>query len=257
MFLNQIEINGDSPVADIVARDYRTADVFREHGISYCCSGKAPLKLACEMRGIDVNTIKAELEEATRSRSISSLIDFTEWDLSFLIEYLLNVHHKYLKTSLPAMQSLLKNFVAEHEKKFPYLLQLEQQFQQLDRLLHTSMTREENEIFPYLRQIAHAHKHKEPYAKLFIRTLRKPVEEAFFKGHTAIMTTLFIIRKQTQSYTTPENVCLNHKVVIAKLKEIDEDLAQHIFIEESILFPKLLQMEKDLLEQQTGKTGKK
>jgi regulator of cell morphogenesis and NO signaling len=257
MHLKEHEIKKEQAVADIVAKDYRTADVFRRHSITYCCAGKYPLQLACDMRGIDADKLKQELETATRTISISPLTDFNNWDSNFLVDYLLNVHHHYLDKTLPETQSLLKDFVAEHLKKFPYLEKLEQHFNQLVRVLRSSMTKEEEEIFPYIRQVTHAHKHKEPYAGLFIRTLRKPVEEALFKGHEMTTSIILSIRKLTDSYTTPENVCLNHKVVIAKLKELDNDLAQHIYLEESVLFPKVLQMEKDLLEQHTVKTGTK
>ncbi len=254
MSLRNSEINKSASVADIVAKDYRTAAVFRKHGITYCCAGKFPLQVACDMRGIDADILQQELESATRTISISSTIEFHDWDSSFLIDYLLNVHHDYLDKTLPGTQLLLKDFVAEHVKRFPYLEQLEQQFTQLLRVLRASMLKEEEEIFPYIRQVAHAHKHKEPYAGLFIRTLRKPVEEALFKGHEMVSNIILSIRKLTNGYSTPENVCLNHKVVIARLKELDNDLVQHIYLEEAVLFPKVFQMEKNLLEQHTVKT---
>lgn len=251
MFLKKFEIKKESPVADIVTNDYRTADVFRKHGISYCCSGRSPLQLACEMRGIDVTSLQEELESVSRTLSISPMIDFQSWDAGFLIDYLLNIHHSYLDKALPRLQLLLKDFVAEHAKKHPYLDDLELQYNQLARTLRSSMAKEEDEIFPYIRQVVHAHKHKEPYAGLFIRTLRKPVEEAFFKGHEMATNLIFSIRNLTNTYTAPANACLNHKVVISKLKELDNDLVQHIYLEEHVLFPKVVQMEKELLAQQT------
>ena len=254
MFLKQFEITKDLPVADIVTKDYRTADIFRKHGISYCCAGKHPLQDACDMRGIDADEIKRELEKMTRKVSISPFIDFVDWDIGFLLDYILNVHHVYLDKALPSLQILLRDFVQNHGKKHPYLEELERQFNLLVRSLRSSMAKEEGEIFPYIRQVLHAHKHKEPYAGLFIRTLRKPVEEALFKGHEITANLILSIRQLTQTYTSPENVCLNHKVIIAKLKELDNDLVQHIYLEESVLFPKVLQMEKELLDKHLTKT---
>ena len=71
MFLKPFEISRKSLVADIVAKDYRTAEVFRKHGIGYCCGGKWPMEIACEMRGIDASAIQAELESATRTIHVS------------------------------------------------------------------------------------------------------------------------------------------------------------------------------------------
>lgn len=247
MFLKPFEISRKSLVADIVAKDYRTAEVFRKHGIGYCCGGKWPMEIACEMRGIDASAIQAELESAIRTINVSSLLDFADWDIDFLISYLINVHHRYLKKSLPETQKLLKEFAQEHIKKFPYLEDLERQFDLLIKQLMPSMEREEEVLFPYIRQIAHAHRHKESYAALLVRTLRKPVEETMFKGHETVTNIILSIRRLTSQYTTPENVCISHKVVIAKLKELDNDLMQHLYLEQSILFPRAMAIEREVL----------
>ncbi len=247
MFLQPFEINRKSLVAEIVAQDYRTAEVFRRHGIGYCCGGKWPMDMACEMRGIDAEKIQAELEAATRTIHISNLLDFANWDIDFLIDYIINVHHRYLKKSLPETQLLLREFAKEHIKKYPYLAELEKQFDLLIQQLLPSIQREDEVIFPYIRQIAHAHQHKEPYAALFVRTMRKPVEETMFKGHETVSEIILSIRTITNKYTTPENVCISHKVVIAKLKELDNDLMQHLYLEQSVLFPRAMAIEKEVL----------
>ena len=247
MFLKTVEINNKSLVADIVAQDYRTADVFRRHGIGYCCGGKWPVDIACQMQGVDADKVQAELEVAVRTIHVSSQLDFADWDVDFLINYLINIHHRYIKKALPETRQLLNEFAREHIKKFPYLEELEKQFDLLAKQLLTSVQQEEEVIFPYLRQVAYAHKHKEPHAALFIRTLRKPVEATMFKGHENVTDIILSIRKLTNKYNTPENVCISHKVVIAKLKELDNDLMQHLYLEQSILFPRAMAIEKEVL----------
>jgi len=247
MFLQPFEINRKSLVAEIVEKDYRTADVFRRHGIGYCCGGKWPMDIACEMRGLDADTVQAELEAAIRTIQVPSLLDFAECDINFIIDYIINVHHRYLKKSLPATQQVLADFAEEHRKKYPYVTELEKQFDLLMKQLQPSTQQEEEVIFPYIRQIAHAHRSRESYASLLVRTLRKPVEQTLFKSHQAISSIILSIRRLTNSYTTPENVCISHKVVIAKLKELDNDLMQHLYLEQSILFPGAVAIEKELL----------
>ena len=109
------------------------------------------------------------------------------------------------------------------------------------------MKQEEEIFFPYMKQIFHAHKHRESYATLLIRTLRKPLEEVMLKEHETTGSSLHRLRTITNNYTPPANACLSHKVTFAKLKELDNDLVQHIHIESNILFPKAIEMEKELL----------
>lgn len=247
MFLKPFEITRKSSVTDIVAQDYRTADVFHKHGISYCCGGKWPLETACGMKGIDVDKVLTELDMAVRTVHTCNQLDFANWDVVFLIDYIVNVHHWYLKKALPETQGHLKEFAAEHIKKFSYLPELERLFELLSKRIMPSMQQEEEVIFPYIRQISHAHKHKEPYAALFIRTLRKPVEDIMFKGHETVTNIMYSIRRLTNNYIAPENACTSHKVVNSKLKELDNDLMQHLYLEDSILFPQVAAIEKELL----------
>ena len=247
MFLKTVEINNKSLVADIVALDYRTADVFRRHGIGYCCGGKWPIDVACEMQGVDADKVRQELEMATRTIQVSNRLDFAEWDIDFMIDYIINVHHRYLKKTLPETQQLLADFSKEHLKKFPWLADLGQQFDLLIKQLLPAAQQEEEVLFPYIRQIAHAHQSREPYAALLIRTLRKPLDDSMFKGHKTIAAIISSIRNITNGYTTPENVCTSHKVVLAKLKELDNDISQHFYLEQSILFPRAVAIEKEVL----------
>lgn len=244
---NRFEITHQSVVSDIVSQDFRTADVFRKHGISYCCGGKWPIEMACQMQGVDIDLLESELAGATRTIEVSNVVDFSKWDTGFLIDYIINIHHHYLRETLPSAKEALQEFVNEHKKKFTYLSELEDKFNILAEELLDAARSEEEVLFPYIKQLVQVHKHKEPYAAMFIRTLRKPVEEILYKSHNKITKIILDIRKLTNQYTTPENVCISHKVVLAKLRELDNDLMQHIFLERNILFPRAIQIEKEVL----------
>lgn len=249
MFLQTFEINRKSLVADIVAQDYRTAAIFRKYGIGYCCGGKWPMEMACEMNGVNIDDLHAALESAVRTNIISNQLDFADFNTEFIISYIVNVHHQYLNKTLKGTQEMLVDFAKEHNKKYTYLCNLEQQFGLLVQELLLSVKQEEEIIFPYIRHLTHAYKHKEPYAALMIKTLRKPkpVGDTMFKGHETISDIILSIRELTGSYTIPANVCISHKVVLSKLKELDNDLAQHLYLEQSLLFPRAAAIEKELL----------
>ena len=68
------------------------------------------------------------------------------------------------------------------------------------------------------------------------------------KEHEITGSNLNKLRMITNEYTPPDNACLTHKITFAKLKELDQDLVQHIHLESNILFPKAIKMEQELLE---------
>src|SRR5436190_1602224 len=125
MLTNARKINNNSSVSEIVSKHYRTADVFRKYGIDFCCGGKLPLRTACELRELDLEIIQEELETSLRTLCISNSLKFDEWNIDFLTDYLVNIHHEYLKKSLPAAIEYLDRFVEGHKKKYPYLVELQ------------------------------------------------------------------------------------------------------------------------------------
>jgi regulator of cell morphogenesis and NO signaling len=248
MFLKTIEIDDYIPVTEIVMQDYRTAEVFRKYGINYCCGGRMPLLEACHLRGIDIEKIRNELNDAVRNVYVPNSLDFGNWDIDFLIDFICNVHHEYLYRNLPDTTEDLTNFVQGHKSKYPYLSELLNCVLELQNEMLPHMEHEEEVIFPYIRQIAHAHKTRESYAALLVRTLRKPVEDLMKHVHDRTARYLFRVRELTNEYNPPPGACINHKTIFFRLRGLDNDLVQHMHLENNILFPKALAMEREMLD---------
>jgi regulator of cell morphogenesis and NO signaling len=239
-------ISTESLVTDIVLQDHRTSDFFRKHSLSYCCRGKIPLQLACELHKVDIVVLKKELSDSMRTIQVSSSIDFKTWSIDFLVDYLINVHHAYLVINLPEIKDTLERFIKGHQSKYPYLDELMKSFNHLSKEIIPHLEQEEKVIFPYIKQIVHAWESQEPYASLLVRTLRKPIEAMIQQEQDDIEKYLYAFRNLTNNYMPPPGACITHKVALSKLKELDADLVQHIYLENEILFPKAIQVEKEL-----------
>ena len=240
--------NAMPTVSQIVRNDYRTADVFKKWGINYCCGGNLPLQEACAVKNIALTVIEEDLQAATKTIQLSNSLHFNEWPVFFLVDYILYVHHAYVKHTVPALGQLLSSFVSGHNKKYPYLAAVEETFSNLSEVLLQHTLKEEESIFPYVKQISYTYERKETYGSLFMRTMRKPLAETIVKEHGRISNLLLLLQDQTNHYQFSENACTNHQVIYHKLKEFDADLVQHKHLENNILFPKVLEMEKTLLK---------
>lgn len=249
MFRNIYKIEPASFVTDIVTHDYRTADVFRKYDIDFCCGGKWPLEVMCQNKNLNTSDVISDLKKVVRQSASNAAIDFDKWEIDFLADYILNVHHRYLDKALPDIKEQTIKFLDGHRKKFPELEQIEVIIDRFFKEIPPHMKQEEEIFFPYIKQIHHAHKHKESYARLLIRTLRKPLEEIMIKEHEMTGLNLNKLRTITNNYTPPDNACITHKITFAKLKELDKDLVQHIHLESNILFPKAIAMEQELLKE--------
>ena len=251
MSLNRIEIGPGSLVSDVVAQDYRTADVFRRHGIEYCCSGRRPIETACMMRGIDMDQVIADARNATRNIQLPAGLPYFDWNIDFLIDYIVNIHHYQLRQCLPELSSSLKEFSDAHKKQYPNFQLVFSYFEKLLEDIMPHLQHEEEVIFPYLRQVAHVFDRKESFGGLFIKTLRKPLSVFIGQEHKILEDSIFHIRELTNNYRMPEKACTEHVVILSKLKALDDDLIQHVYLENEILIPKALAMEAKLLSDET------
>ena len=251
MQLNEVLITDDSYICDIVTQDYRTSGVFLKYGIDYCCGGKLQLREICDSRGLSLDNVKTELHKALQTVNAANSLDFNDWDIDFLIDYIEYVHHHYLKKNLSSIEEILRKLIVSLKLKNPSLLELAQYFASLRSDLMPHLEQEEKIIFPYIKQVAHAYKNKDSYARLLVRTLRKPVENIVHHEDEKLAQYLHRFRKLTNNYTPPPHSSSLHKACYNSLKELDADLMQHIHLENNILFPKALAMERELL----AKTG--
>jgi len=247
MFLSEMNITKETLVSDIVRRHYRAARVFNKYQIDFCCGGKWPIGMICESKELDFDSLKRELEYADREIRVFNALEFDKWSVNFLTEYIVNVHHHYLREALPHIKHQLDHFVEGHLKQYGYLGEVQIHFGQLYNDCIPHIDQEENILFPYIRQITHAYESKEPYAELLVRTLRKPLESAMQTEHESVSRILQRVRELTDNYNPPQNACTSHGVTFSLLKELDNDMVQHVYLENEILFPKAIAMERELL----------
>ena len=241
-----IVIRKEDSIRDIVLGDYRTADIFSKYGIKFCCGGNLSLEKACASMNIDLSGIVGELERASTAIQIGNDIRFQDWEPSFLSEFIVHVHHQHLKNSFPVVKGYVQLFLDSHQTKFPELKDLGELVDQLIVETSVAMQDEEEIYFPYIKRIAHAFLRRESYGDLLMRTLRKPLKVIETRNDT-IKQVLNKIRLITSDYVAPENSCVTHKVTFFNLNQLDTDLRQHLYLENEILIPKAMQIEKDLL----------
>jgi regulator of cell morphogenesis and NO signaling len=245
--LNQI--NEEDSVTDIVTKDYRASLVLKKYNIDYCCGGKFSLADVCRAQGLDVDNVKKELEAISRPVPASNTPTYTAWDLDFLMEYIIHIHHEFLKTMLPFLSGSIREFTEKHSGKYPYLTELQDTFERLASEMLPHLAQEEEIVFPYIRHLEYAHNNKEPYAALLVKTRSRPVEDIMQHNHEASAKYLSRLREMTDNYTPPSGACINHKVNFLLLRELDYDLSQHLYLENDILFPKAIIIENELLRQ--------
>jgi regulator of cell morphogenesis and NO signaling len=235
-------------VGEIVRKNPKAAGIFSAMGIDFCCGGNVLFSEVCEFKGIDSQKVWQEIIQTSTERSVGNDLDFDSFELDFLADYIVNVHHQYLYKNLPEVRFFVDKVYHKHGEKFEHLPELFQLYNALEADLVGHLPKEENILFPFVKQMVGDIRSKAPAKSPFFGTVNNPIH-VMHNEHDEAGEILHRIREITNNYTAPEGACNSHLVMIDKLKDLDRDLIQHIHIENNILFPKVINLEEKYLAQ--------
>ncbi len=238
---------GEKPktIGELVANDFRKAEIFRKFGLDFCCAGKKSVKDACNAKGIDAELVQKSLDEIDAQVADHNQ-DYKSWDLGFLADYVLNTHHKYVVDSLPILYQLTEKVARRHGEAHPELIEIERLFNIVADELTDHMVKEENILFPYIKELALAKKNNTKMESSPFGSIENPIR-MMESEHTLVGGVSERMNELSNGYTPPSNACASYSVLFHKLNEFEKDLHQHIHLENNILFPGAIELEKELL----------
>lgn len=233
----------DETLGEIAVKDLRKAEVFKKYGLDFCCGGKKTVKEACAEKGIDVTKVEQELQTADRNISSAQPLPYNEWELDFLADYITNTHHRYVKKISPDLRSYAIKVSNVHGAQHPELMTVRQLTEEICDELSTHMIKEETVLFPYIKQLAASKKTGSTVQNGHFNTVKTPIDMMEHE-HESVGKNLEGIRTITNNYLLPEDSCASYAYLFKKLEEFENDLHIHVHLENNILFPKALELEK-------------
>jgi regulator of cell morphogenesis and NO signaling len=222
-------------LASIVKNNYQVVPILEKYNLDFCCKGNRLLADACNEKGIVVGEIVRELETAIAAPERKSM-PFTAMTAEQLIGHILIHHHFYVKQSMPVIYGHLHKVAAKHGDRFPYMREVFQLFSAVKDEMTTHLQKEELILFPRIKELEKLHA-ENPKVSLPANFIDTPIA-VMETEHEHAGETMFKIRALTSNYTAPEEACTTFKVSLAELKEFEEDLHQHVHLENNILFQK-------------------
>lgn len=228
-------------IGEIAVKDLRKVEVFKKYGIDFCCGGKKTIAEVCAEKNIDATKVETELRQVS-SESKASKISYSDWNIDFLADYIVNTHHSYVRKYLPELQSYALKVAKVHGSKHPELLPIQKLVAEINEELTEHMEQEEKVLFTYIKKIVQARSGGLPLVKQG-KDLGGLIEE-LEKEHDFVGRCLDKIRELSNGYSIPSDACSSYKLLYKMIQEFEDDLHLHIHLENNILFPKALEMEK-------------
>jgi regulator of cell morphogenesis and NO signaling len=230
-------------VAEIVADNYKTADVFKSHGIDFCCGGKKSVKKVCEQKGLNYEAISEELENLANETNLEH--DYNSWKLSFLIDFIVNTHHTYVKNNIPLITQYAEKVAMVHGDHNPENIEIARLFREISEDLAGHMQKEELILFSNIKRMEQAAENNEDFVAPPFGKLANPINMMEME-HDTVGDLGKQIAELSNNYQPPVHACNTYRVLYAKLEEFENDLHKHIHLENNILFPKAIKMEERL-----------
>lgn len=229
---DQLEM-ATASVADVALAFPQALEIFNRYNLDYCCGGKKPFVKTCEKAGLNPELVWHEIHQLKSNYGADSRMRFDTWDAPLLIDFIVQHHHQYVRESIPAIQALLDKVCRAHGDDNPFVLAVSDDFNDLADELLQHMPKEEEVLFPAMRQL------------YTYSTLDSPVSQSSLNAPIAVMEhehesagqLIKSIRSLTGNYTPPEYACPTFRMAYLMLRQFDKDLMQHIHLENNILFP--------------------
>lgn len=233
-------------VGQIVADNFGNAEIFDKYGIDFCCHGSVLLPEASQKAGADVNEVIKNIENATLSTSES--IDFKSWPLDLLVDYILKIHHRNIRSKGPKLQELLDKVCHVHGNKHPTLYNVQVLFQQSLSDLNQHLDKEELVLFPYIYEMVKAKLDNTALQEFHCGSIQAPIS-VMLAEHDAEGERYRHIERLTNGYSAPDDACDSYRLLLQELKDFETALHQHIHLENNIVFPRAIELETELKEQ--------
>jgi regulator of cell morphogenesis and NO signaling len=239
-----MKIQEDQIIGELVANDYRTASVFKKYGIDFCCQGSRTIGDACASDQIDDHLVISDLNALLEAPSANTT-DYSSWPLDLLADYIEKKHHRYVVEKSLEIKPYLNKICSVHGGRHPELLTIKDHFNATADALAQHMKKEEFILFPFVRQMVQAQQDHSKLESVPFGTIENPIA-MMMEEHTTEGDRLRKIETLSNHYTLPADACNTYMVTIALLKEFEQDLHLHIHLENNILFPKAIALEKEL-----------
>ena len=224
----------DPLVRDIVNEFPKTSDIFKRNRIDFCCGGNIPLSQAAAQNSLNLDSIIDELKVVIAEYE-NTEIDVEVWtdsDSNTIIDHVITNYHRVSEEELALLSPYVTKVSRVHGDNHLELIKMNELFYEFKKELLEHMVKEEEIVFPLIKQLADGTAPNPEEAINMIVELEKEHDHA---GEI-----LRQIRAITADFALPIDACGTYRLVYARLEALESLTFMHVHLENNILFPRYL-----------------
>ena len=235
-----MQISRESTVGELARKVPGAARLFEKTGLEFCCSGHRTLGEACEATGLQLDTIIASLEVISAAgRGGGSEKDWDAAPLSELVHHIVDRHHSVVREEVPRLVELIARMVTAHGQKRPEFVQVQSCVRALHAELSAHLEKEEVILFPFILQLDAPPAGGPGGSRYCFSSVGDPIS-AMEAEHVSAGQLLSEIR----GYLEDRSGCPTCQEFFTAFDSFERDLHLHIHLENNVLFPKTIELER-------------
>ena len=218
MSLQTTPAQADQSLGSLAVQIPGATAVFRRLKLDFCCGGQQSLDSACANKGIDAQAVLTEIRALQQQKAAPEAPEPAE-----LIDHILQRYHEVHRQQLPELIRMARRVEAVHRDHPQVPKGLADHLEAMERELLDHMAKEEQILFPLLRQGGH------PMVVHPIGVMRHE--------HVSHGAQLERLAELTQQHQPPAGACNTWQALYAGTARLSDDLIEHIHTENNLLFP--------------------
>lgn len=233
-------------ISELVGENYLYASVLHYFGIQFYNYSEQTLEQVCLHKGISVDTLVTGLESAVQTEPGED-VALVGYPIELVVEYLKHAHYIFVKrklpyittlvSDLPDLSGLYSDIVKDLKFVFPLFVE--------DFIHH--IHEEEDSLFRYVALLRKARNQRYNPSEVYYEMEKYSIQQHAI-NHDVHDDEMKGIRNITDDYRTEEDTPLHIRVIYSELEDFEKSLITHARIEDEILFPKALVLEREVKE---------
>jgi regulator of cell morphogenesis and NO signaling len=227
--------------SDIINQNRLLSSVIERLGVDEHCYDKTIQEVSIEIN-TDADFV-VEILKAFDENNQPNIKVLSKFPIQYILDYLQKTHGYYLNKRLPEIEQSLHDLIRMHHNTDPMLIMLGNLFITYKRKLTEHIESEESILFPYinflisqLRDDFNYHQSNQQLEKFSII--------GFEESHEDVEADIAYTKETIIRYSPQQTSALSYRIFLNQLDLFEKDLHRHSIIEDKVLLPKALLLEK-------------
>ncbi len=234
----------NKPIKDLVSDNYVFAAVLHYFGINFYQYEENSLQEVCSKFKVNPNQLIQQLETWAIEKEPTKE-DLYLHPIEVLVAYLKKKHYFFVRQELPFLSNMVSGITGE-EEYLGILADLKIMFPLFVEDFIHHIHEEESSVFKRIKLLHDVESGAFGLVDA-LKILESSPISSMAHAHEDHDDEMVGIRKLTKDYFLPENAPLSMKILYNELQNFERELMMHAKIEDELLFPKAVQLEREVL----------